>query len=164
MRRPRQSLNSSRMPQQTKNRRTRLYTPNVQSVVVPPRSQLLLIKRPLQPTHLLLMPYHLLHVLVFNSDIPHQNVFIPWTTCKHIVRVPSQSTHPSTMSLAGRHFSLLYAVPELHLAHVCSDSQDVTWRTRGTTCHQIAWVELDQSDHLRIASVPQIDRVRQPHS
>lgn len=103
-----------------------MQAPNIEPVIIPARSELLLIKRPLQPADLLFVPNKFIHKkLVSHSDVSDQNIFISGTTCENVISIPCYRAHPAPMASICIGFLVFNAIPKLDLTRVGADAQHI---------------------------------------
>lgn len=105
--RPRNGLHRCSVLRKPVHRHVVAVPPHHQPVVVAARSQVVLVRRPTQPAHLLPVPNHLPDVLVGGSDVSLQDAPVPAPRAK-AKRVPRQrpDTALSRDVLARHHIGI----------------------------------------------------------
>lgn len=141
-----------------------MQAPDVESIIVSSRCQLLLVEGPFQPTDFLLMTDHFVDIVLRDSNIADQDIFISGSTSEDIVAIPRNCANSSSMALACQYLLVFYAVPKLHFSCVCSDSQNVRSGTRRRTRDEVIGRQFHQSHYFGVSCIPKVDTVAKPNS
>lgn len=141
-----------------------MQAPDVESVVVSTRCQLLLVEGPFQPADFLLMANHFVDIVLRNSDIADKDIFIPRSTSEDIVAIPRNRANSSSMTFACQYLFVFYAVPKLHFSCVRSNSQNVRSGTGRRARDEIIGRQFHQSHYFGVSCIPKVDTVAKPNS